>query len=55
MRLRRPMCGKALPFRNATLYDEEAVPPRRGAASLDKTQEQSGKAEPYRTSGGKAA
>src|ERR1700730_6435 len=54
-RLCRPMCGKPLAFRPGCLLSPEALPVRpRGVASRCFEIGCSGKAEPYRTSGGGA-
>jgi hypothetical protein len=59
LRLCRPMCGRAMPFRECTIdfgerlcLEPAAVPRRR---SLRWQTKPVGKAKPYRTSGGRAA
>ena len=54
-RLCRLMCGKAMPFRLIFFQYEEAMPPKFAEAQPLPCRACHGKAEPFRTSNGKAA
>jgi hypothetical protein len=52
LRLCRPMCGKALPFRYVLLLFLEAMPPIPEAQPRERVKKPNGKAESFRTSNG---
>jgi len=54
MRLCRPMCGKAAPFRLLLLFDYRGYAAN-GEAQPHQIKKLDGKAEPFRISGGRAA